>query len=373
LPVGVRLEEDAVNRAIPTVVLLSLVLALALAPAAAAAPLTDSIIHTVQPGENLFRIGLKYGVSWADIMQANGLSSTYIYTGQQLTIPVAGPVEPSVAYTNPGTYTVAWGDTLASIAQRFGTTTAELASANNLRNSSLIFAGQTLNIPGGAAATEAEPAVPDIPVVETPPEPATAPEASVVGSYVVRTGDTLSAIAQRNGLTTTALASANGLPASAWIYAGQTLTIPPGGAEEAPAPIAQAAPAVAAIHAKEILVDISDQRLYAYQDGVLLYDFIASTGMAGRDTQPGNYSVLNKIPNAYGATWNIWMPNWLGIYWAGSLQNGIHALPILPGGGRLWDGWLGTPVSYGCVILGIWESQSLYDWAEVGTTVTIRW
>ena len=113
--------------------------------------------------------------------------------------------------------------------------------------------------------------------------------------------------------------------------------------------------------------------MYAYQDGALLYDFVASTGLPGLDTRPGAYSVLNKIPNAYGANWDIWMPNWLGIYWAGSLQNGIHALPILPGGGRLWDGWLGTPVSYGCVILGVWEAQALYDWAEVGTPVSIRW
>lgn len=123
---------------------------------------------------------------------------------------------------------------------------------------------------------------------------------------------------------------------------------------------------------KYILVDISEQHMYVYEGDLLVYSFIASTGM-NNATRTGNFSVLDKIPNAYGATWNIWMPNWLGIYWAGSLQNGIHALPILPNGATLWAGFLGTPISYGCVVLGSYEAQVLYDWAEVGVPVEIQW
>ena len=124
--------------------------------------------------------------------------------------------------------------------------------------------------------------------------------------------------------------------------------------------------------AKYILVDISEQHMYVYEDDVLIYSFIISTGM-GNSTRVGTFSVLNKIPNAYGATWNIWMPNWLGIYWSGSLQNGIHALPILSNGATLWAGYLGTPISYGCVVLDTYDAQALYDWAEIGTPVEIRW
>jgi len=123
---------------------------------------------------------------------------------------------------------------------------------------------------------------------------------------------------------------------------------------------------------KYILVDISEQHLYAYQDGGLLYSFVASTGM-NNATKVGNFAVQSKIPNAYGSTWNIWMPNWLGIYWAGGLENGIHALPILPNGGILWAGFLGRPISYGCVVLGTYEAGLLYDWAEYGTPVEIQW
>ncbi len=123
---------------------------------------------------------------------------------------------------------------------------------------------------------------------------------------------------------------------------------------------------------KYILVDISEQHMYVYEGDVLVYSFVASTGM-NNATRIGNFSVLNKIPSAYGSTWNIWMPNWLGIYWAGSLQNGIHALPILPNGAQLWAGYLGVPISYGCVVLGAYEAQLLYDWVEIGTPVEIRW
>jgi len=123
---------------------------------------------------------------------------------------------------------------------------------------------------------------------------------------------------------------------------------------------------------KYILVDISDQYMYVYEGDALIYSFVASTGMHNA-TRVGTFSVLDKIPNAYGSTWNIWMPNWLGIYYAGGLENGIHALPILPNGATLWEGFLGTPISYGCVVLGTYESTLLYNWADIGTTVEIRW
>ncbi len=123
---------------------------------------------------------------------------------------------------------------------------------------------------------------------------------------------------------------------------------------------------------KYILVDISEQHMYVYESDALVYSFVASTGM-NNATRVGNFAVQSKIPNAYGSTWNIWMPSWLGIYWSGGLENGIHALPLLPSGATLWAGFLGRPISYGCVVLGSYEAQVLYDWAEIGTPVEIQW
>ena len=131
-------------------------------------------------------------------------------------------------------------------------------------------------------------------------------------------------------------------------------------------------PSVTTNGSKYILVDISEQHMYVYENNALIYSFVASTGI-NNATRVGTFAVQTKLPNAYGATWNIWMPNWLGIYYSGSLENGIHALPILPNGATLWEGFLGRPVSYGCVVLGTTDSILLYDWAEIGTTVEIQW
>ena len=68
------------------------------------------------------------------------------------------------------------------------------------------------------------------------------------------------------------------------------------------------------------------------------------------------------------------MPNWLGIYFNpdnGNVENGFHALPITPAGAELWGDALGTPVSYGCIVLSPYDAKILYDWVEIGTPVLI--
>lgn len=123
---------------------------------------------------------------------------------------------------------------------------------------------------------------------------------------------------------------------------------------------------------KRIEVDISEQHFYAYEGDHLVYSFVCSTGAASSPTAPGHYQVLDKIPMAYASTWNLKMPYWLGIYWSGGLENGIHALPILSNGQVLWDGYLGQRVSFGCIILSTEAARQIYEWAEVGTPVIIR-
>jgi len=105
----------------------------------------------------------------------------------------------------------------------------------------------------------------------------------------------------------------------------------------------------------------------------LVYSFVMSSGRAGAPTYPGEYRVQSKIPRAYGSTWNIWMPYWLGIYWAGSLENGIHALPVTSGGQVVWAEYLGRPISFGCIVLATESARLLYEWAPIGTPVSIRW
>jgi LysM repeat protein len=189
--------------------------------------------------------------------------------------------------------------------------------------------------------------------------------------YVVQAGDTLFKISQWFGVSLADLAAANSISTGATIYVGQHLVIPEPGFVAINTPVPEELQPETTTD-KYILVDISEQHMYVYESGTLVFSFVASTGM-NNATRVGVFSVLDKIPNAYGATWDLWMPNWLGIYYAGSLENGIHALPILSNGVRLWAGYLGTPISFGCIVLGVSEAQQLYDWVDVGTPVEIQW
>jgi LysM repeat protein len=212
--------------------------------------------------------------------------------------------------------------------------------ANGL-SGSRIYAGQRLVIPGAGSAGASS-----LPATGT--------------TYTVRHGDTLSGIAQRHGTTVGALARLNRIANPSAIYAGQVLRV------SGPAPLPSG-------RGKRIVINLSQQHLYAYEGTRLVYSFVASSGRAPSLTRTGEFRVQSKIPRAYGSAWNIWMPHWLGIYWAGSRENGIHALPVLSNGQTLWSGYLGSPVSFGCIVLGTREAQLLYNWAVIGTPVTIAY
>lgn len=124
---------------------------------------------------------------------------------------------------------------------------------------------------------------------------------------------------------------------------------------------------------KRIEINISTQHLYAWKGDKLVYSFPVSTGLRGRDTAAGHYAVLDKIPMAYSSIWRLKMPYWLGIYYVGNIENGIHALPIRPDGSIMWAGLLGQRASYGCVILSTEAARLLYRWAEIGTKVDIHY
>jgi len=296
-----------------------------------AAPPRQGGIHVVQPGENLSTIALRYGTTTVALMRANGIvNPNWIYAGQRLTIPTA----------SGGYHTVRRGENLSTIAARYGVSVGALIRANGLYNPNTIYVGQRLRIPQRDTAAG--------------------------GTHVVQWGETLASIALRYGVTIGDLVRANGLYSPNLVYAGQRLSIPSGGTSTAPA-------SPAPVTSKLIEIDLSRQRMTVWENGWVKWRWVCSTGEPGRSTIPGHFKVLNKIPNAYSSLYHLQMPWWLGIYWAGNVQNGIHALPILPNGQRLWDGLLGRRVSYGCIILDADNARTLYYWADIGTPVNIHW
>ena len=190
-------------------------------------------------------------------------------------------------------------------------------------------------------------------------------------SYSVVPGDTLSIIAASYNISVQDLIAANNLDNPSLIRAGQVLTIPAPGTHPVSQSTAASAPASANTSGKWILIDISEQHTYAYEDKKLVYSFVASTGI-GNSTRIGTFKVLDKIPNAYSNAFGIWMPYWMGIYYSGTLENGIHGLPKLWNGVELWGSLLGQPATYGCIESKTSEAKLLYDWAEVGIPVVIQ-
>ncbi len=163
--------------------------------------------HTVAAGENLYRIGLKYGISWVALASYNNLpNANRIYVGQvlRLTPPdgSGGVTPPTPSPATETTYIVQQGDNLFRIGLKYGISWVQIAEANGLVNPNIIKVGDTLKIP-----------------VSTPgPSPQF--------THLVRPGDTLFKISLQYGIPWPNIATANNIPAPYIIYPGQTLQIP---------------------------------------------------------------------------------------------------------------------------------------------------
>lgn len=94
--------------------------------------------YTVQPGDSLYLISQRFGVTVDQIRTANQLTGNIIYIGQRIYIPVGNQF--------PIVYTVKSGDTLYLIAKRYNTTVQSIVSLNNLTSTDLKI-GQSLRIP----------------------------------------------------------------------------------------------------------------------------------------------------------------------------------------------------------------------------------
>jgi lipoprotein-anchoring transpeptidase ErfK/SrfK len=122
---------------------------------------------------------------------------------------------------------------------------------------------------------------------------------------------------------------------------------------------------------REIFVSLRHQRLWAYQDGKVVMTFLISSGEPSRPTRRGNFRVQSKMPEAWSNIWQLRMPYWMGIYYAGRIENGIHAMPLLRNGTPVrWP--VGYPASYGCIVAKTKDAAALYRWAPLGTPVYIR-
>ncbi len=181
--------------------------------------------------------------------------------------------------------------------------------------------------------------------------------------HVVQSGETLSAIGRAYGIPYPWIQQAN--PGTEFLQAGSTITIPSAD-EMLPLPV---------VENKRIVINLSRQRVWVYEDGQIKWEWPASTGIDDSPTAPGVFQIQTHEQNAYASNWDLWMPSFMGIYRplpTADFMNGFHGFPTRSGSTLLWTGDLGHQVTYGCILLSSENASLLYDWAEEGVVVEIQ-
>jgi LysM repeat protein len=335
----------ATSRSILVLLMLAVLLSLSALPAQASPRAADSVVHIVQWGETLQTIARRYGTTWAAIASANNLSNpNFVYAGQRLVIPVSGSSSSAVSTT---TYVVCRGDTLRNIAARYGTTASYLASLNGLGNPNFIWVGQRLQVPSTGTSVTAE-----------------TQASSVI--HVVLPGEFLARIAWDYGTTTDAIARANNLANPSFIYVGQRLVIPVAGTSPSTTDSSSSVPATTTANEKWIDVNLSTQTLHAYEGGSVVYTARVSTGISRYPTPVGTYYIQRKYRyddmtgGSYARGDYYYLPDvpYCMYYYAGYSLHGTY-----------WHNNFGTPMSHGCTNLSITDAGWLFNWAPIGTKV----
>lgn len=306
--------------------------------------------HTVSRGENLAVIARQYGVSVRDLMSVNGIANAnVIYVGQRLTIPggAASYSAPTVAGQLPGNEGY-------YVVQR-GDNLSRIATNYGMTTADLLRLNGLDNpnvvLVGQRLRVSAR--VDPVPAVQqADPELAN-------DIYVVQAGDTLSAIAQAHNTTPQAILAANGLPNANFVWVGQRLRI--NGAAAAAALSAANAPASGY---RWIEVNLSTQTLIAWQgDTSVMYTNISS-GLPRTPTVTGRYKIYSKYTaqRMTGPGYDLPGVPWVMYFYGGYALHGAY-----------WHNNFGNPMSHGCVNMRVGEAQMLYNWASVGTEVYVHY
>lgn len=332
------------------------------------------VIHVVTYGDTMYRIAVRYGMTVDEIAAANDIVYTWnLQIGQELVIPGLTAPDSDAVVENPlvaGTpvqHTIQRGETLGSIARQYGVSSELILRANNISDPNLIYYGQVLNIwtpetvDDGANADAAE-------TTTDLNTDTVSPSGSAPLMHQVKNGETLGKIAYYYGVSITDLIAVNGLANPDRINVGALLKIPGRNAD----PISSTNPDVLAEYAgthatitegKQVVVDLSEQRVYAFENGTLVFTALVSTGLPDTPTVLGDYNVYVRLESQTMSGPGYYLPGvqWVQYFYSGY---GLH--------GAYWHDNFGHPMSHGCVNLANADAYWLYRWAAIGTPVHVK-
>ena len=179
----------------------------------------------------------------------------------------------------PAEYTIARGDTISAVAGRYGLDTYGVLKLNNLQANTIIYPGQKIKLTGSTAAPA--------PATKAPATSTSVTSKSGGGSvYVVKSGDTLSAIAARHGVGLSEVFKLNGLGMGSIIYPGQKIKVGGGSSTQAPSTPATAAPSAPAP---------ASSGSYTIKSGDTLSGIAARNGVRLADVLSANRLTISSI------------------------------------------------------------------------------
>ena len=213
--------------------------------------IADADTYTIKSGDTLWDIAVNNGTTVDALMQDNNLSSHLIYPGDKLNYSSSSSssVEKLAQVKNDGYYTIALGDTLGTVADKFGTSVDNLVAINNLSDPHLVYVGQVIKVDGNAAP-KATPAVAQAAPVQAAPVQA-APVARVQAAPVAQTR--VAAPAAQTRVAAPAAQTKAAVPAAQTKVAApaaQTKVAAPAAQTKAAAPAAQTKAAAPAAQTK---------------------------------------------------------------------------------------------------------------------------
>lgn len=310
---------------------------LPIAPAAAkdAAKAKKDNTYLVQRHESLAGIAYDLGTNTETLRLLNQMTTVdVVWTGQVLKTP---PMVGTVAYVAKA------DDTLASIAARFGQPLAKVIEASQLSPATRLTAGQLLFVP-----VEGNPLSEEL------------------LTYAVRRGESLASIARKFGTSADAIARINNIKNINRIAPGVELLMPPINYEDSLADTPPGELGVAPIAhfptetEKWIQVDLSEQRVVAWEGKTPVKTFIISSGRAATPTVTGVFRLWAKVAaqnmaggsKEDGTYYFLRNVQWVQYFYRDYSFHGTY-----------WHNNFGHPMSHGCVNMRNEDALWLYDWA----------